>query len=163
LVHWRDELINLGKTNRLLYYTATKTSNLEIESPAPEEVLGKLRESGKRGWAFYLPEAEPLSGEAGSSILSPPRARDELLTSKPDAQSINATLRNLERRSAQEYMDKGLAVLYLAVGMLEWVDPADDESARSPLLLVPVTLHRDTPRQPFTLLRAEEEVSLNPA
>jgi hypothetical protein len=49
LAHWRDELINLGKGNRLLYYNATKTSTLAIGEPAPSTVLGRLREPGKEG------------------------------------------------------------------------------------------------------------------
>jgi very-short-patch-repair endonuclease len=163
LAHWRDELINLGKGNRLLYYKATKTSTLAIGEPAPSTVLGRLREPGKEGWHFYFPAGEPVETATALPAPLPPRAPDELLTSKTDAQSLGATLRNLKRRAEQEFLDKGLSVLYLGIGMLEWTDPAEQVPAQSPLLLVPVTLTRDNPRQPFTLVRAEEEASINPA
>jgi len=54
------------------------------------------------------------------------------------AQLLGA-LRNLERRTTQEFMDKGLWVLYLGIGLLEWVNVEGDEHERvqSPLLHVP--------------------------
>ena len=54
LARWRDELINLGKGNRLLYYKATKTSTLAIREPGPATVLGRLREPGKGGWRVLI-------------------------------------------------------------------------------------------------------------
>src|SRR5207302_6423947 len=48
-------------------------------------------------------------------------------------------------------------------GVLEWRD-ADDEPARSPLLLVPVALRRSTLRDPFVLHAVEgEDPLVNPA
>jgi len=36
LKKWRDDLINLSRTNRLLYFRHTKTASLEIERPTSE-------------------------------------------------------------------------------------------------------------------------------
>jgi len=59
-------------------------------------------------------------------------------------------------------LDKGLWVLYLAIGLLKWVD--EDKSVyRSPLLLVPVRLTRTAPQRPWLLDLAEEDTTLNPA
>jgi hypothetical protein len=60
-------------------------------------------------------------------------------------------------------MDKGLWILYLAAGMAKWVDPDTKEAASSPLLLLPVQLHRENPREPYRLARVDEETVVNPA
>jgi hypothetical protein len=157
---WRKELINLFRGNRLLYFRHTRTSTLEIEEPDLAEVLAELGPLGKRGWDFYMPP-EVEEGEEERQL--PPRKPTELLTTKTDTKGIVTALRSLDRRARQEFMDKGLWVLYLGVGMLEWVDPSEDELAHSPIVLVPVTLERASPREPFRLHRTEEDSLVNPA
>ena len=83
---------------------------------------------------------------------------NELLTSKVDSRDLRNTLRTLERRATQEFMDKGIWILYLAVGMLKWTDPDVDDGGESPLLLVPVQLFRENLRQPYELCRVDEDV-----
>ena len=80
----------------------------------------------------------------GGPSAIPPPAADILDTDKaPD--DLAAALRALFRRSNQEYLDRGLRVLYLAFGALTW---ADEDQARytSPLLLVPARLVAPAPR-----------------
>ena len=48
---------------------------------------------------------------------------------------------------AADFRERGLHILHLACGVLEWRDP-DDEPLRSPLLLVPVALQRKSLREP---------------
>ena len=66
------------------------------------------------------------------------------------------------RRSNQEYLDRGLRVLYLAFGTLTW---ADEDQARytSPLLLVPARLVAAAPRQPPVLEPTADDPVINPA
>ena len=151
---WRDELINLSRNNRLLYFRHAKASTIEIQSPEMATVVDTLEQGGR--WAFYEPSPEE------SKPPAPPARSDELVTNKTDAKSLNAALRNLDRRADQEFMDKGLWILYLAAGVVEWVDD-DGERAQSPLLLFPVTLQRGTPREPFRLRRTEDDPVVNPA
>jgi very-short-patch-repair endonuclease len=60
-------------------------------------------------------------------------------------------------------MDKGIWILYLAVGFVEWTDPTDDQKIRTPILLVPVRLDRASPRDPFRLVATDEDTVVNPA
>ena len=54
-------------------------------------------------------------------------------------EDLAAALRALYRRSNQDYLDRGVWVLYLAFGALAWTDE-DRTRFKSPLLLVPVQL-----------------------
>src|SRR5205807_3202308 len=104
---------------------------------------------------FHLP------GETGKKVKEP--RPGELVTTETNRDRLLQILTNLYRRSLADYRERGLHILYLALGVLEWRD-ADDEPARSPLLLVPVELRRHTLREPFVLHAVEgEEALVNPA
>src|SRR4029077_18423322 len=69
---------------------------------------------------------------------------------------------NLYRRFQADYHERGLHILYLAAGILEWRDP-ENETFRAPLLMVPVVLQRKSLQEPFLLDALEEDPFLNPA
>jgi hypothetical protein len=64
-------------------------------------------------------------------------------------------------------MDKGLWILYLGVGIVEWIEaPRENgqpERVSSPVILVPVKLVRESAQTPYRLLRADEDAAVNPA
>jgi hypothetical protein len=175
---WRNELINLARSNRLLYFRHTKSSTLEIvrEPERCREVVEAILAG--RPWHFHEPpeldsrrdeevdedgrtdsEFEVLFVDQAPDVPAP----DELITNKTEARTLRNALRLLDRRSMQEFMDKGIWILYLAAGVLRWVDPDTEEEAESPLMLIPVELHRENPREPYELRRADEDVVMNPA
>src|SRR5450755_2831004 len=59
---WRKELVNLARSNRLLYFRHTKSSTLEIvrEPDQTQEVVGELLAG--RSWRFYMPPDQRASG-----------------------------------------------------------------------------------------------------
>src|SRR5262245_24166123 len=91
-----------------------------------------------------------------------PAAVPGVLDTIKDEDELAAALRLLARRSKQEYLDRGVWVLYLAVGMLRWTDD-DDAAYASPLLLVPVRMVSTGLRQLPVLEIAEEDPVVNPA
>lgn len=164
---WRKELINLARSNRLLYFKHTRSSTLEIvcESDEAAEVVERLLGGG--GWNFFFPpdteDREDGDQFFPEEVVPPVPGPDELITSKKEGQALRNSLRLLERRATQEFMDKGIWVLYLAAGMLHWIEPDTQEAADSPLVLIPVELSRENPREPYELRRADEDIVLNPA
>lgn len=111
-----------------------------------------MTENSTRRWELALPAEDGL-GRVSSSTIT---------VNKPDLRALSAALTALDRRATQEFLDKGIRILYLTLGMLEWVDD-DDKPVMSPVLLVPVSLQRASPRDPFRLVRAESDVVSNPA
>lgn len=161
---WRKQLINLARSNRLLYFRHTRMSTLEIPCGPRELVEVTDRLLGGGSWRFYEPP-EPEVGEhtGASDYRDSASSEDELVTSKTTRRDLGNALRSLDRRSTQEFMDKGIWILYLAAGMLHWADPDTDERAESPLVMIPVQLFRENPREPYELRQADEDVVLNPA
>ncbi|TFH12465.1 DUF4011 domain-containing protein, partial [Candidatus Bathyarchaeota archaeon] len=150
---WKLKLIDLTRRNKLINYRETKTSSLKITSPQIDTIFSRLTNEGKP-WEIWSP-----------TIPSKPRRRTQITTSQTDSKQIDRILRNLERRSLSEYRERGIRILYLTFGMLNWKDPLSKEMLRSPIVLIPVEITSKTPRSPVKLQipSVEEEVSLNPA
>lgn len=77
---------------------------------------------------------------------------------KNEAQ-ILASCRRLHQRSEQEFADRGIWILYVGLGMLNWIAPEDQRPVASPLKLVPVRLERTGTR--FRLRRTGDEAVVN--
>ncbi|MEV5766021.1 DUF3320 domain-containing protein [Micromonospora sp. NPDC052213] len=168
---WRDSLINLSGTNRLLNFRLSKSGAFRVLDPAATDVLAGL--NAGRYFRFRPAEegndesqtvpTEPRPALPAADLGRPGRAFrvDVLRTDKP-VSDMSSALRNLMRRSNQEFLDRGLWILYLAFGSLTWTD-GDKARYTSPLLLVPVRLVPTGPRQLPMLQRADEDPVVNPA
>jgi hypothetical protein len=165
---WRDGLINLTGSNRLLNFKPSRTGMIGLVRPSPEDVLSRLVRGGTYRFRSLKPRLDvPSAGsegddgepEAGFSV--PPPAADKLDTDKAP-EDLAAALRALYRRSNQDYLDRGVWVLYLAFGTLTWTDE-DRSRSTSPLLLIPVQLEGVGAAQGPELKAAPEEPVVNPA
>jgi hypothetical protein len=161
---WRDSLVNLTGSNRLINFKQSKTGMLGVVRPSPGEVLSRVG----LGKSFDFRPLKPRSaaeaeGEEDTAALEPvpPPSADTLDIDK-DPEELATVLRALQRRSTQAYLDQGLSVLYLAFGTLEWTDE-DRTRYQSPLLLVPVQLVTVGTRQMPVLRPTDDDIVVNPA
>jgi hypothetical protein len=158
---WRDSLVNLTGTNRLLNLKPSKTGMLGIVRPAPGEVLARVRNG--RGYYFRALQADPSPNPGAKDQdhahipLSPHH-----LDANRTADDLGRIVRGLYRRSTQAFLDQGLSVLYLAFGTLAWTE-VDHTAYRSPLLLVPVRLETAGPGMLPVLRPTEDDTIVNPA
>jgi hypothetical protein len=166
---WRDSLINLTGRNRLINFKPSRTGTVEIARPSADDVLSRIRMNRPykfRSLKSDRPNLEPgeyaaITEASLEEIPIPPPAVDILDTNK-EPQDLGAALRSLLRRSEQQYLDRGLWVLYLAFGSLKWIDE-DRTRYTSPLLLVPVKLVSPGPKQVPYLTATDEDPAVNPA
>jgi hypothetical protein len=160
LSRWREELIDLSRRNRLLWFRATRATTFELRQPD----LGAIHAATMAGGSltFFMPP-DPAKPPSDPSRAVPTAGPHELVTDKSDPAAIRRGLQSLERRTNQTFMDTGLWILHLGMGMLRWRGPEETDDAHSPLLLVPVTVERPSLHEPFRLRRAEGDLVLNPA
>src|ERR1700691_75833 len=163
---WRDGLIYLTGSNRLLNFRPSRTSALSVVRPAPSEVLARVSRDGLYRFRPLAPSAPQADLDAGRNLPharaeAPPPTADMLDTDK-SAEDLAATLRSLYRRSNQDYLDRGVWVLHLTFGALVWSD-VDGSRYTSPLLLVPVKLDGVSSAQGPQMKRAEGDPVVNPA
>lgn len=156
LAAWRDSLLSLSGTNRLISFRPSKTGSVLIDSPSPDTVLSALER--KKLWSFRGDVAIDSSRERTSA---PPAPGTYLHSPRPDSE-IGSVVRSLMRRATAEFLDRGLSVLYLAFGTLHWLD-TDGAKMVSPLLLVPASLVPEGPRGTPRLGLGDDEYVINPA
>jgi very-short-patch-repair endonuclease len=149
LARWRQDLLALDRRQRLLYFSHTRTASLEITGPTLSRMLA-LVEAGR---VLIEPESE----------LGPVPSEAVLAVGNKTATDLPPALRRLDQQSNQVFADRGFWPLYLALGMLQWVDPDDGRTVVSPVLLVPVRLRREATHQPYRVTRTEDELVVNPA
>ena len=168
---WRQELIDLSKRNRLINLPLKgRTTALEIVEPDLNTVLIRLLEQD--GWRFHYPPLGDDESELDQTMLDALAAEDpdldetlwddELVTTITAASKLSSRLRNMAGKATSEYLDRGLRVLYLVAGVLEWSD-GEGSDLVSPLVLIPVSLDRESPREPFRLVLADDDWQVNPA
>ncbi len=184
---WKSRLIDLSRRNNLLYFHKSKHGNLPITQPDQQKIFDFLV-TKKNHIEFFIPPEEAKPENEKPKAKGKVKAKPTPKTANPEVKAIQTeepkrptanqlvsgnlsrlelerTLKNLERRSTLDYMERGVRILHAAFGTLNWVDSETKENVRSPLILVPLELSKATLRQPFTISvpPVEDEAVLNPA
>jgi len=169
---WKSRLIDLSRRNNLLYFKPSKRRNISVSSPSMESLFNRLVLRKRRLEFWYPPEDFELSkrqvqNNTNFSFLAEkasPTTKQLVCegTSRTDLEKI---LKNLYRRSLIDYRERGVRILHATFGMLVWKEKETGEETRSPLILVPIELARESFREPFAISvpPIEEEAVLNPA
>ncbi len=178
----RTELLDLSARNRLLNIprSSRNVRSIEIVDEKSAEIYRLLVRDAK---AFtFLPGRESSGFDAQSDSRSSDEV-DELVQpgdSTVDERGVlvrhsdtrlqtRLTSQGLQKRLLELYTDaltleqeQGVNILYLALGILKWIDPKDASLARyAPLILVPVVLERGSAAERFKLRARPEDVSSN--
>ncbi|MGX6607426.1 DUF4011 domain-containing protein [Micromonosporaceae bacterium Da 78-11] len=138
---WRDGLVDLTGADPLIDWKPGTPGSVDIVGPSPKSIVKALQEPDGCGFlgAGADPQEHPLSTELSEDQLG-------------------ATLHQLYQRSRNEFLDRGVTNLHLAVGMLNWVDDVG-HSYTSPILLLPVEISPEGPR----LTAGQDDPVVNPA
>lgn len=165
---WRDELIDLSRRNRLLYYRHLRSGSLEFEQDAAD-VSDRLSRGGRSNdWRVFLPPRDAGEDEEldfGTAVSSGPSAGElaVAVSMGKNRAAIETSLRRLRAKARAEFMESGLAVLYFGLGLLRWPAPGTDETVRSPLYLLPAKIDHDAASDSWRLMTsADAEPALNP-
>ena len=150
---WRNRLLDLTFSNPLLELKTR--SVLQVTGPEPVDLWLGL-EAGQE-YAFPLFLGEDDDGSV--------RSVEGDLVALPSGKALERLLKRLHAAEKAFLEEQGVSVLYLALGLLEWREPDGLQAVhRSPLLLYPVSIHRESANEPFVLgARDDEEAVANPA
>jgi len=173
LSKWKTRLLDLTLRNRLLNFKATKTT---LQLIAPD--VGRLEDALSDGSEFRIRPLPVLMegndprvaqihvGRTGRMPLDEMSLEalkgKELLTrvAKPEL-DVQLLALNAAARTGLE--EGGANTLYLAIGFLKWMETEKSESAQSaPILLLPVTLERQSVQGGFRLKRHDDDAIVNP-
>lgn len=173
LAKWKGKLLDLTLRNKLLNFKPTKAS---LQLVAPD--LGALEDGLAGGSEFRIKPlpglmegADPRSAQVHASRSGRAPLDDMALESLANCEvvgraqqdALDGSLLALFSAAKTGQEEGGANTLYLALGMLKWREADRSEVAHSaPLILVPVTLTRQSVRSGFRLTRHDDETIVNP-
>ncbi|HKO57759.1 MAG TPA: DUF3320 domain-containing protein [Thermoanaerobaculia bacterium] len=159
---WKERLLDLTASNRLLNFRETKVSTVQITFPDPLALFDAivLRE---RSLKFPLYRGRTVLDEAEDEIPATEyRVTPGDLEAKKSPPDLERSLYRLTSLARTYREERGINTLYVAIGMLVW-RPADGASPqKAPLVLVPVQLARQDRLHPYVLQPFDEDPEVNP-
>lgn len=173
LARWKSKLLDLTLRNRLINFKPTKVM-LPLRVPDPGHVEDAL--SDGKEWKFRpMPPlmegddprmasvAKHRTGEDPIAAAAMQAMHMHELLASVDAKQLDAHLYEIHSAAKLSLEEGGANTLYLALGFLRW---AEDERAEktllAPILLVPVTLSRQSVRSSYAIKRHDDETIVNP-
>ena len=96
LQRWGEDLLDLSRRNRLLYFKHLKAGTLEFEQTAPTVLAGLRRPGRSPGWYIHIPPEpapEPDQLDLASEASPPAPEPSELVI----AESMGKSGRQIER------------------------------------------------------------------
>lgn len=173
LIKISNQLLDLGKRNRLLNYKDTGFKTLNILNNNIEQIFRGIT-NGKEFNIFNLDsflsnyrkklgvtlETENTQAYSNDKILEicvKNLEQNDILCFKQN-QTLDKVLKSLIKEYRFSLTEKGINALYLSFGFINYKE--DNIDFYAPLLLIPVELNNDTGS--YTLSEYEDEVLLNP-
>lgn len=174
----RAELLDLGARNRLLNIPRSKNTRFLEVIDERSELIYDLLFNEKKTFTF-------LHGKSGKEVdnESEEESTDEKrfiyqfdeTSTETKSQHLDTKLqtrltpKGLQNRLLDLFHDsktleeeQGANILFLTLGTLKWVDPANKENIRyAPLILVPVSLERGNAGERFKLKARQEDIIPN--
>ena len=170
---WKGKLLDLTLRNRLLNFKQTH-SNVKLICPDPHE-LEDLLSDGKEFKVRVAPQImegkDPRSGEIYTERTGRKAIADfavdalrkrELVVDLPE-DKLDTRITEIFRAAQTGNEEGGANTLFLVFGFLEWREDKTAESSHlAPILLIPVTLTRQSVRSGFRLKRHDDDAIVNP-
>lgn len=180
-------LLDTGKRNNLVNFKGTKLGTVELVSPEFETLCAYADKGAKI--KVYDPklstddedvdrdETDDADGTdngtgAGKNALidreeyinvySARIKKGQVLAYNTAGKPIHA-LKNISKKVKTTVEETGVNILYLAFGFINWFEKEEPSNVmKAPVLLVPVTLNRDSAIEPFEIKIPNDEIIVNP-
>ncbi|MDE1925795.1 MAG: DUF3320 domain-containing protein [Burkholderiales bacterium] len=173
LSKWKSKLLDLTLRNRLLNFKPTK-STLQFVAPdlsGLEDALAEGAEFRIRPLPAIMEGNDPRMAQVHADrggrtplddMALEALAQKELLAKLPQ-EALDGNLLTIFSAARTGLEEGGANTLYLAIGLLRWAEAEKAESVHlAPILLIPVSLQRQSVRSGFRLTRHDDEAIVNP-
>ena len=170
LAEARRKLIETGTRNRLIHTPrgAKRSRALTITGNASDDVFANLVRENKPLRVLAAEEIADIQRDAATPEtprLVTPRTsgRNGLQTSLLPG-LLHKRLHDMQRDAKTAEEERGVNILFLALGFLRWYEDEESDVPRdAPLILLPVSLVRDAKRSTFDLKLREDDIATNQA
>lgn len=166
---WEDQLLDLGKRNKMISFRESKRATLRILKPGFDELYQQIVAEEQE--LTFQKTIDRDSDVRVYSILSlldklscPMEVNIGDIRAEGTLPEIQKTLKHLRAKARLAMDEQGTNILYLVFGFIEWHEKGsrNDTWIKSPLILVPVTLMLPSLNAQYSLKKHEDEVVVNP-
>lgn len=173
LANWKSKLLDLTLRNKLLNFKPTKAT-LQLVAPdlaALEDALADGAEFRIKPMPALMEGKDPRSAQVhanrGGRTPIDDMAIEALigkeLIAKVTQDALDGHLLAVFSAARTNLEEGGANTLYIALGLLRWTEVERAEASHlAPILLVPVSLTRQSVRSGFRLTRHDDEAIINP-
>jgi len=167
--YWQNQLLDLGKRNRMINYRETKRATLKLVEPGFEELFRRVAvEEDELTFQSPIDKNSDIRTYSLLSLLEtlscpiPVNIGD--IKTEGSILERQKTLKQLRSKSRLALDEQGTNILYMVSGFVEWREKNDASSSwiKSPLILVPVSLMLESLNAPYVLKKYEDDVVVNP-
>ena len=158
-----SRLLDLSLRNRLLNFKPTKQSMCVAAGDVAG--IGAVEDAFSRPgapWLRIAPTAFPDDVAAQWESTNADLRRGILRMRTTDARCAAESI-EIFRRAQRTLDETGANPLFLVIGTLEHRDPESGQSARAPLILVPLEIARISSTEGCRVRRSEQDITLNAA
>lgn len=168
LAQWQRKLLDLSLRNPLLNMKFSKTS-IALIVPDPSQLEDRLAD-GMEISIESLPDhatrdvrvhTQQTGANLYEEIAQAALGRNKVFVAA-DPDKLEASLVELYRKSRNDLEEGGSNTLFLAIGVLYWQRPESPGKVfRAPLILIPVTMKRQSARSGIKILLSDDEPRFN--
>lgn len=173
LSNWKSKLLDLTLRNRLLNFKPTKSTLQFIapDLPCLEDAIADGAEFRIRPLPGIMEGNDPRSaqihasktGRAALDDMALEALDNKELLANVSQDALDGNLLAIFNAARTGLEEGGANTLFLAVGFLEWTEVEKAEIKHlAPILLIPVTLDRQSVRSGFRLSRHDDDAIVNP-
>ncbi len=172
IAFWMERLQDLSGRNRLLNFKPFRSSTLEIIHPDLEVLFNQIvgKNARLKIPVFELRDNDETNGDMDDNDSVDDSSNEEHIQIGPfeigvkqPNNRINRILYNLRSRARTALEEQGVHILYLAIGFVRWYEVEKSRSAKAPIILVPISIERESAANPYYVRMVEEDIVLNPS
>jgi hypothetical protein len=171
IADWRTQLLDTTRRNPLIHFRSGKTGGIDLLHPKHQAYWNRIVVDGAGflfAWKYQLlgkapetnaaseskPEAEQLEAakvETARCLTSNRLQPNHILTAMTD-KVLGNRLTRLSMNAHEDETEQGIVTLYAVFGFLHWYEAdSSNEVVRSPLLLAPIRLSRESIEAPWKI------------
>jgi hypothetical protein len=166
----RFKLIETGTRNRLIHTPRgdKRSRALPVTGNVPDQVFTNLVRENRPLPFLATPEIAAIQREAARlkapRLVTPKTSFRNGLQTSLSPELLHKRLHAIHRDAKTAEEERGVNILFLALGFLRWYeDDKSDVPREAPLILLPVSLVRDAKRAAFDVKLREDDIAANQA
>jgi superfamily I DNA and/or RNA helicase len=173
LDRWAEKLLDTGKMNNLIKFKNSKNSSVEIVCPDVLTLFSKASKGNELEvydakleedeFEEEQPKKNSLSKEEYYEKYAAKIKKSNQVLPYNTAMTPITALRNIEKKAKTALEETGVNVAYMVFGFINWKERDDSDITMSaPVLLVPISLERESQISPYVIKFSDDDIVLNP-